>query len=215
MTELTELVLVRHASSIRREIGIWGRRFDAPLAAGFEEQLEHSRRYIEGIQDFVLISSPLQRCLQTAQYIAPDLPIAIINDFTAYHSGAMEELRESEISVNHPEYLEQSFSERFLSPRFGEESLVEQARRVARGLASALRMASDGNAPSIVIVGHYSSINAIGHMATNSWDVRTYGLGTFDLEDGEFLRLSIDASFLGKRLRDFNGREAVTGDGIQ
>ncbi|HOU23502.1 MAG TPA: histidine phosphatase family protein [Anaerolineae bacterium] len=213
MTELTELVLVRHASSTRREIGKWGRRYDAPLAAGFEEQLEHSRRYIEGIQDFVLMSSPLQRCLQTAQYIAPDCPIAIIDDFTAYHSGAMEELRESEISVKHPGYLEQSYSERFLSPRFGEESLVEQARRVARGLASALRVASDANARSIVIVGHYSSINSIAHMATNSWDVRTYGLGAFDLEDGELLRLSIDSSFLGSRLTDFNGRGAATCDG--
>ena len=211
----TELVLVRHASSTRREVGTWGRRYDAPLAAGFERQLEHPRRYVGAAQNFVLVSSPLKRCLETAAFIAPNHPVEVIDELTAYHSGAMEELRESDIAALHPGYLELSYAERFVRPRFGEESLAKQAERVARGFWTLLGSAADAGVGSIVVVAHYSSINVIGHMATNSWDLRTYGSGGFDLEDGELLRLSIDALLVRRQLRDFIDGEEVSMDGVR
>ncbi|MEI2775230.1 MAG: histidine phosphatase family protein [Tetrasphaera sp.] len=207
--ESTELVLVRHASSTRREVGIWGRRYDVPLAEGFERQLEHSRRYVEAIQNFVLVSSPLKRCLETAAFLAPNHPIEVIHELTAYHSGAMEDLSESDIAAQYPGYLELSYAERFVRPKFGEESLAEQALRVGRGLGMLLGFAADSELRSIVVVAHYSSINVIGHMAINSWDVGTYGSGVFDLEDGELLRLSIDAPFVRRQLQDFIDGEEV------
>ena len=194
--------MVRHASSTRRAEGVWGRRVDLPLARGWEAQLLHTVKFLSSIDTFSLYSSPMRRCTQTARHIAPSHALTTIHELLAYHSGEFEDLTEKDIHELHPEYLRLSYSQRFLNPRYGEESIESQARRVAIGLSRIL----DDEPTTAVVVAHYSSINAMAHMAADNWDYRTYGAGVFHLEDGEFLRVTLDEGLLQQRLSHLVGQ---------
>lgn len=183
-----DLYLVRHATSTRASTDIWGRLVDAPLEQGFEAQLSSTRSALETIPEMIVFSSPLARCLQTAQFVCPGRRIHILDEFRAYQSGIFEEATEASIRERHPEYLSLSYRERFLQPRFGEESIAEQAKRVATGLPTVLRQG--GKEP--VVVAHYSTINIIAHISMLNWDQSEYANGVYDLEEGGFIRITID-----------------------
>lgn len=185
-----DLVLVRHATSTRAAMGIWGRRFDAPLAPGFEAQLAETVSALRAIGDPMIFSSPLLRCRQTAAYIFPDREILAIDEFIAYHSGDLEQMTEESVRQRYPAYPGLTFRDRFLEPAFGEESIAAQVQRVAHGLLRVL----DGYIGTKVIVAHYSSINIIAHIAARNFDTRTYADGTYDLRDGAHLRLTVNPS---------------------
>ena len=162
-----ELVLVRHGTSTRAQEGIWGRLYDAPLADGFESQLMRSRLELQDAASSTIVSSPLTRCTQTAAFIFPDAPVAPISAFRAFHSGIFEHATESYIRERHPQYLELTYRERFLNPRYGEESIHAQVRRVAGGLFDVL----DTDDEQLVI---------------------THANGAYDIALGSYFRLLID-----------------------
>ncbi|GAA4056603.1 hypothetical protein GCM10023065_01610 [Microbacterium laevaniformans] len=183
-----ELVLVRHGTSTRAQEGVWGRLYDAPLADGFESQLMRSRLELQDAASSTIVSSPLTRCMQTAAFIFPDSPVAPISAFRAFHSGIFEDATESYIRERHPEYLELTYRQRFLNPRYGEESIHAQVRRVAGGLFDVL----DTDDEQLVIVSHYSSMNIIANIGVRNWRVDTHADGAYDIALGSYFRLLID-----------------------
>lgn len=209
-----ELVLVRHASSTRAQIGIWGRRFDAPLAAGFEKQLARTKSALQFLDRPTVFSSPLARCRDTAAFVFPEHDIQVVDQLKAYHSGVWEDVTEDYIRHHHPTYLGLSFRDRFLRPEFGEESMDEQAQRVACGLLRVLQQ----SAGTTVIVAHYSSINVVAHIASRNFETHTYADGTYDLPDGGYISLTMNPTVVvndleerfGLRRSEFDDWERVT-----
>ena len=191
-----DLFLVRHASSTREAIGTWGRRFDAPLADGYQEQLREAKNALERLPRARIYSSPLSRCMQSAEYIWPDHKVHVVEAFQAYHSGFFEEKSEEFVKAHYPQYAAMTFRERFLEPQFGEESIRSQAIRVANGLYSILEHLSGTPA----IVAHYSSINIIAHFASDNWDIDTHADGKYDLLDGAHISLRMNPYVLHDNL---------------
>lgn len=183
-----ELVLVRHATSTRSRVGIWGRLYDASLIEGFATQLAETRAALGSLEGSKIFSSPLSRCLETAAFVFPQKTVQIVKEFRAYHSGIFEEKPEAFIREQHPEYMDLSYRERFLQPQFGEESIAAQTSRVTRGLFEVL----EAGDPISVVVSHYSTINIIAHISSLNWDADTYGDGTYNVVEGSFIRKAVD-----------------------
>ncbi|PBD00828.1 broad specificity phosphatase PhoE [Streptomyces sp. Ag82_O1-15] len=198
-----ELVLVRHATSTRSRVGVWGRLYDAPLVDGFEEQLAETRAALESLEKSKVYSSPLLRCLESAAFIFPQKAVRIVEEFRAYHSGFFEEKTEAFIREHNPEYMSLSYRDRFLRPYFDEESMEAQASRVERGI---LRVLGEG-APISVIVAHYSTINIIAHIGSLNWETDTYADGTYDVAEGAFIRKRVDPVVVLAGIRDRIGRK--------
>ncbi|TDB93196.1 histidine phosphatase family protein [Actinomadura sp. 7K534] len=183
-----KLFLVRHAASTRARLGIWGSLFDAPLEDGFEDQLAETKSALASIQDPKVFSSPLSRCRETTAYIYPHADVRIVEEFRAYHSGIFEGKTEAFVREQCPHYMDLSYRERFLRPRFEEESVDAQAGRVGKGLVKVLR---EGSQTSMV-VAHYSTINIIAHISSLNWNKGTYADGVYDLKEGAFINVTID-----------------------
>lgn len=183
------LYLVRHGMSLRRRVGMWGRLVDVGLDSAGLGQLEEATLEISRVSDRTVFCSPLLRCIQTARIVCgPQEPIIIVPEFRAYHSGLLENKTETEVRNAHPAYVTASYKERFVSPRFGEESIEEQARRVRIGLMGVL----DCETKNCVIVTHYSVINIIAGIVSNELDVKRYAEGLIDVPEGGVVRLSAD-----------------------
>jgi len=192
------LYLVRHATSRRARIGVWGRLVDAPLEDGFAAQLSRTRADLASVPDPAVFSSPLRRCRETARLLIPDRPVHVVDEFRAYHSGVFEGETVAFVAQHHPEYLGRSYRQRFLRPEFGEESIADQTVRVARGLLDVL----EADAEASVVVAHYSTINIVAHVSALNWDRDTYADGVYDVADGEYIVVSIDPAAIRAGLRD-------------
>jgi broad specificity phosphatase PhoE len=106
----------------------------------------------------------------------------------------MELLTNSDIRDHHPDYFVSSFSERFLRPRFNEESVSSQAHRVAQGLSKVLQVTTGTS----VVVAHFSSLKIIANFVTGNWDTDTFAEGDSDLDAGTMSRHSIDPVALAR-----------------
>lgn len=184
----TELVLVRHASSTRAQEGLWGRLYDAPLAQGYQAQLRQTRRDLGGFDGQKVLSSPLLRCTQTAEHLFPQSQVELVPEFRAYHSGELESVTEEYVAREHPGYLQLSYGERFLCPRFNEESVELQILRVARGLHRVLQ----SNEQFLLIVTHYSTLNIIANLGARNWDTQLHAGGVYNVAFAGYLRIAID-----------------------
>lgn len=189
------LILLRHGISTRKVLGVWGRLTDAPLDRRYLSGLDNSRAVISLLETPTIFSSPLRRCIQSVEYLFP-YPVAIttIDDFRAYHSGQFESATEAFIKNHYPNYLAMTYAERFISPVYGEESLLEQTIRVRRGLVIALSQATRDN---VLVCSHFSVINVIANLVNGNNDIATYGSGTYDIAEGCLLQFRLDKeSFL-------------------
>lgn len=184
------LYLLRHGVSMRKEIGVWGRRFDAPLAPTSVSSLDASKAALSDIGAADAFSSPLLRCTQSLAHVVGNRwNVRIIEEFRAYHSGKFEVVMEVFIQEHFPKYLEKTYAERFNAPEFGEESIADQASRVRKGMMKMLHLATE----DVVIVStHYSVINIIANIVCGNQDASTYGLGRFDVAEGGLLTLRCD-----------------------
>lgn len=190
------LYLVRHAASSRKKTGIWGRTYDAPLAPDRMTDLDRSRKILSKIPRVTAFSSPMLRCLQSLEYVLEvKHEVCIIPEFRAYHSGKFEDMSIADVELHFPRYANASYSDRFLAPEFGEESIDAQTRRVRIGITKMLDVVSAGN---IVVSTHYSVINIMGNIAGGNADIATYGQGRFDVLEGGLVILQTDPTALLK-----------------
>lgn len=184
-----DLYLVRHATSTRARVGVWGRLVDVPLEHGAERQLVSARSAVAAVRDPTVFSSPLSRCRETARLVCPGQKVRVIDEFRAYHSGIFEKATEAAVRDHYPQYVTLSYRDRFLQPRFGEESIADQADRVAVGLLKVLRTSTG----AAVVVAHYSTINIIAHMVSLNWNQSEYADGVYDLAEGGVIHLAVDS----------------------
>lgn len=199
-----ELILVRHATSVRAKLGIWGSLFDAPLASGFESQLAATRSALASVREATVFSSPLLRCRQTADFVCRNREVIVVGEFRAYHSGRFEGKPVEAVRKVCPGYFDLSYRERFLVPRFGEESIAVQAHRIGSGLLDVFR----AGPRTAIVVAHFSTINVIAQLCSLNWDTSTYADGAYDLDEGTFIRVTADPGAVAAGLKFQTGRIA-------
>lgn len=189
-----EIYLVRHAASVRKASGIWGRLFDAKLDPDCLYQLDKAKVTLSSLQPRAVFSSPLLRCVQSARIIfGPDEPISVVKELRAYHSGILEELDEASVARLHPTYIGRTFKDKFTNPQFGEESIDAQAQRVREGFRYILQTTPE---TTTVIVSHYSVMNIICGLAAFEFDPRGYADGKIDVVEGGLVTLTVDRAAL-------------------
>lgn len=188
------LYLLRHGISTRKALGFWGRNFNAPLALEHLTMLNASRDTIKALRAPSLFSSPLLRCQQSLIYASEGKwPITEVPEFRAYHSGQLEEATEVFVRKNFPEYAELTYSEKFNTPRYGEESIAYQAMRVRRGLVQLLSLPQSCEA---VVCSHYSVITIICNLVARNFNLATYGAGDLEISEGGLIKLSVNPKVL-------------------
>lgn len=187
-----EILIIRHARSLRAKHDIYGRRYNAPIDKQHIHMVEEAKDYANKVNFNTFISSPARRCVQTLNYISSQNgDFQLIEEFKPYYSGDMEELRDSYVKNQFPQYYQSSFSEKFLNPKFGEESLGEQVQRVCPGVVKLLAFAES---EPVVLCTHYSVIQIICNTLNLEHDLSKIGRGNFDLGEGAYLHLNLASS---------------------
>lgn len=131
--------LIRHGMTDAGNEGRYIGHTDAPLSEAGEQQLREMTEAYEYPQPDVVFSSPLKRCLRTAQIVFPDTDAIPIRDLIEYNFGEFENKTAEELE-NHPVFPRWLAGEPDVDPPFGESSRDFQARvtdvfcRIVEGL---------------------------------------------------------------------------------
>jgi broad specificity phosphatase PhoE len=155
----TTVFLIRHGvTSWHSEGRVLGQR-DVPLSAEGRTQAEDVAKRLAGVKLSELLSSPLQRALQTAEILGESHKLDVARDprLIDFSLGKWTGMTYAEVSAN-PEY--QKFIQQPESEQIpGGESLEEIRRRAVSGVEQALRDNPTGDA--IAIVTHAGIIRVL------------------------------------------------------
>ena len=107
--EITRIILVRHGRTKKNTESRFGARDDSPLDSLGKEQ---ARKVAERMTDFPvahIFSSPINRTMQTAEFIANKLSLEIESslDLTEYDFGIISGLTMNEVQEKHPVIYQQ------------------------------------------------------------------------------------------------------------
>ena len=133
------IYLIRHGMTEAGNEGRYIGHTDVPLSEAGEQQLREMAEKYEYPQPDVVFSSPLKRCLRTAQIVFPDADAIPIRDLIEYNFGEFENKTAEELE-NHPVFPRWLAGEADVDPPFGESSRGFQTRvtdvfiRIVEGL---------------------------------------------------------------------------------
>jgi broad specificity phosphatase PhoE len=152
------LLLIRHGQIRANVRGRWHGATDSPLtSAGRREAVRVARRITRDWSALGSIySSPLQRCLDTADAIAASVgcPVLVEDDLREYSVGELEDCSFAALHAQH-DFFQRIRHDRDFAPRGG-ESLNGVARRVVAALQRI--HASSGSTEPIAVVGHGAAL---------------------------------------------------------
>ncbi len=163
----TVVFLIRHGvTSWHEQRKVLGQR-DMPLSDAGVKQAEAASRALEHVNISDVLSSPLQRSMQTAEIIGSPAKIDVARDprLTDFRVGKWSGMTYDEIAVN-PEYLR--FLDNPISERIpGGESLDDIRDRAVAAVDQALQDSPSGDALAIVthagiirvLLSHYLGSN--------------------------------------------------------
>jgi broad specificity phosphatase PhoE len=155
----TKLFLVRHGvTQWHAEKRVLGRR-DIPLSEAGIIQARRAAETVAGLPVREILSSPLQRAVQSAELIAAKVGIPVARDprLTEFELGALSGASYSDIAANpdYQRYLEDPQSERIP----GGESLSAIRDRSVEAIEQALSENPSGD--TVVVVTHASVIRVL------------------------------------------------------
>ncbi|MEU4623112.1 bifunctional RNase H/acid phosphatase [Actinoplanes sp. NPDC023801] len=162
LAEATRIILVRHGETPMTAQGRYSGRGDVPLTDEGEAQAMAAAGRVAGISREVaaVLSSPLTRCVRTAQLIADEaggLPVTIMDDLIECDFGAWEGRTFAEVQERWPAEMNAWLGSTSVAPPGG-ESFQAVAKRVRGALATVLS-AYPGKV--VVLVSHVSPIKLI------------------------------------------------------
>ncbi|WP_433829013.1 bifunctional RNase H/acid phosphatase [Actinoplanes sp. CA-015351] len=158
----TRIALVRHGSTPFTSQGRYSGRGDVPLTDEGEAQAMAAAGRVAGIYRDVaaVLSSPLSRCVRTAELIAAEVggvPVTVMEDLIECDFGLWEGRTFAEVQEQWPAEMQAWLGSTSVAPPGG-ESFQAVAKRV-RGAMATVLSAYPGKA--IVIVSHVSPIKLI------------------------------------------------------
>lgn len=180
------LLLVRHGATAATAERRYSGRGDVPLSVQGMMQAKAAGGRVAALVDqplAAIISSPLRRCLQTAEAIVSPLPVLTDPDLVECDFGAWEGLTFAEVALRYPEQLGAWMGSTAIAPPGG-ESFQDVGRRAERWLCGLRQAYPTG---LVVAVTHVSPIKLILREALAAGDAflhRCYlspaGISTID-----------------------------------
>jgi probable phosphoglycerate mutase len=157
----TRLVLVRHGETELTAQGRYSGRGDVPLSYKGQLQAVATAARVTTVASEVtaVLSSPLSRCVATAEAIAADThsPVRIVPDLIECDFGQWEGLTFAEVRDRWPAELDEWLASAAVAPPGG-ESFEDVAKRV-RGVVSGLLERYPSQ--TLVVVSHVTPIKLI------------------------------------------------------
>jgi broad specificity phosphatase PhoE/ribonuclease HI len=162
LDDATRLVLVRHGETALTAQGRYSGRGDVPLSEQGEAQAMAAAGRVAGIARDVaaVVTSPLARCVRTAELIAAELggvDVTVLPDLIECDFGVWEGLTFAEVRDRWPDEMAAWLDSASAAPPGG-ESFQAVAGRARHAVATVLR-AYPGSV--VVVVSHVSPIKLI------------------------------------------------------
>jgi len=195
----TRLLLIRHGETTFTAEKRYSGRGDVPLTPAGRAQAEAVARRAAAMGARAAVTSPLSRCVQTAELIGA--PVSVDRDLIECDFGAWEGMTFSEVRAQFPRELREWLGSTSVAPPEG-ESFQHVAKRVRAAVA---RIRREHEGQTIAVVSHVSPIKLILRDALAAGDAflhRLYldpaGLSILDVypDDGVAVRLVNDTSHL-------------------
>ncbi|NUO60045.1 MAG: reverse transcriptase-like protein [Hamadaea sp.] len=173
----TRLILVRHGETPLTAEKRYSGRGDVPLAPVGEAQARAAAVRLRALGPLsAVVSSPLQRCTQTAAYIAEmadaEIPVEVMPDLIEVDFGQWEALTFAEARERDPAAMQAWLKSTAVAPPGG-ESFQRVAHRVRRAVAE-VRQKHTGQ--TVAVVSHVSPIKLILRDALAAGDAFLYRL---------------------------------------
>ena len=160
--DATRLILVRHGETAYTQQGRYSGRGDIPLSAEGEAQARAAAGRVASISRDVtaVVSSPLMRCVRTAELIAAETggaTVTVLPDLIECDFGDWEGLTFGEVRERWPEEMNAWMASTGVAPPNGEsfQAVAKRTRGVMAGLLSSYPAAT------VVVVSHVSPIKLI------------------------------------------------------
>jgi broad specificity phosphatase PhoE len=151
-----ELLLIRHALPVRRELAE-GEIADPPLAEAGHAQARALADWLAGEQIDALYASPMRRAVETAEYVSKQLGLPITID------GELAEFdRQSHFYIP-IEQLKEEKDERWddlIAGRWGRDGEVDPATFQAVVVEAVERVVADNPGRTVAVVAHGGVMNA-------------------------------------------------------
>ncbi|MET0425994.1 MAG: bifunctional RNase H/acid phosphatase [Actinoplanes sp.] len=162
LDDATRIVLVRHGETALTQQGRYSGRGDVPLSDEGQAQAMAAGGRVAGLSRDVaaVVSSPLQRCVRTAELIAAQVggvPVTVVPDLIECDFGVWEGLTFAEVQEGWPDEMAAWMGSPKVAPPGG-ESFEAVAARTRSALATVLASYAGG---VVVVVSHVSPIKLI------------------------------------------------------
>jgi probable phosphoglycerate mutase len=162
MENATRIILVRHGETALTSQGRYSGRGDVPLSDQGEAQAMAAGGRVAGISRDVtaVLSSPLRRCVRTAELIAAEvggIPVTVVDDLVECDFGEWEGLTFAEAQERWPREMQAWLGSTAVAPPGG-ESFQAVAKRTRGAMATVLKAYAGG---VVVVVSHVSPIKLI------------------------------------------------------
>jgi probable phosphoglycerate mutase len=159
LDDATRIILVRHGETAMTRSGRYSGRGDVPLTDEGEAQAMAAAGRVAGISRDVaaVVSSPLSRCVRTAELIAAEVggvPVTVLDDLIECDFGEWEGLTFAEVQERWPAEMTEWLASVDVAPPGG-ESFRSVAKRVRKAFATALQAYGGG---TVVMVSHVTPI---------------------------------------------------------
>ena len=187
--DATRLILVRHGETAMTKQGRYSGRGDVPLSDEGQAQAMAAGGRVAGLSRDVaaVVTSPLARCVRTAEIIAAELggvDVTVLDDLIECDFGEWEGLTFAEVQDRWPAEMDAWLDSTSVAPPGG-ESFTAVAARTRSATATVLR-AYPGQV--VVLVSHVSPIKLILRDALAAGDAFLHrlfldaaGVSTLDL----------------------------------
>jgi ribonuclease H / adenosylcobalamin/alpha-ribazole phosphatase len=162
------LFLVRHGETELTAQRRYSGRGDVPLTQRGEHQgaMVAARIRALGVPIDAVVTSPLERCMRTAEQIAADQPVVVEPDLIECDFGIWEGLTFAEVRERWPDQLSAWLAATKVAPPGG-ESFAAVGQRIGRAMA---RLRQQHPTGTVVVVSHVSPLKIVLRDALDARD---------------------------------------------
>ena len=185
---MLRLLVVRHGQTDFNAQRRYQGAIDVGLNAAGIRQAEALARRLQADKIDAIVSSPLERALQTARIIAQAVPrdVQVMEHFRERSVGVYEGLTSEEVKAKYPDLWGQHLTRQMNQAPPGGETMLEVGCRVLEGLGQLKQRHSN---ETVLLVAHAFVARVIYGIVNRVSDEQFYG---YRLENGEIAEYHLD-----------------------
>lgn len=154
------LHIIRHGMTEGNLQGLYIGHTDMPLCREGKEQLRQMKKEYEYPESSFVFSSPLKRCLETADILYPGVNPIVIDGLIEYNFGSFDGKDAAELHEKHPLFDSWLAGEEGVAPPFGETN-EDFTKRVCLSFIKIVDAVLKTGTDNAVIVTHGGVMTAI------------------------------------------------------